>query len=141
MDFDGDLPRGNAPDVDRDLGQALPEASHQRQKGMDGSFVRADEHAAALEVAELAHRRLGFFREPNQPLPIILEHTPGIGERPALRRPVEQLLAELALQTPDRLTDGRLRPVHPRRGAREAALLRHRQEDVQRRQVHKIFLL
>ena len=52
---------------------------------MDGRFVRADEHAAAAQIAKLAHRRLGLFGEPHEPLAVVLQHLAGVGQRPGLR--------------------------------------------------------
>ena len=61
---------------------------------------------------------------------------PGLGQRAGLRRAVEQLLAEVDLEPPDRLADGRLGAVHLGGGAREAALLGHGEKHLQRGEVH-----
>ena len=45
------------------------------------AFVGADEHAAAPQVAQLAHRRLGLLGQPHQPLRVVLQHAAGLGER------------------------------------------------------------
>ena len=79
-----------------------------------------------------------FFSEAHEPLPVVLQDAPGVGQRAALRRPIEELLAELVLEALDRLADRRLRPVHLRRRARKAALLGHGQKDPQGGQVHKL---
>ena len=111
-------------------GNSLAEARHQRQQRVDGRLVGANQHAPAAQIAQLAHRRLGFLGQPHQPLPVVLQHPAGVGERAALRRSVEQLLAELVLETPHRLADGRLRAVHLGGGARETALVGHGQKDL-----------
>ena len=118
-------------------GHALPEARHQRQQRVHGGLVGADQHAAAPQVAQLAHGRFGLLRQPDEPLPVVLQHPPRVGQRAALRRSVEQLLAEVDLEPPDRLADGGLGAVHLGRGAREAALLGDGEKDPQRGQVHK----
>ena len=104
---------------------------------MHGRFVGADEHAAAPQVAQLAHRRLGLLGEPHEPLPVVLQHAAGVGQRAALRRPVEQLLAEIVFEPPHGLADGRLGAVHLGRGARKAALLGDGEEDPQGCEIHK----
>ncbi len=118
-------------------GIALAEARDQRQQGVHGGLVGADEHAAAPQIAQLAHRRLGFLRQADEPLPVVLQHLPRLGQRAGLRRAVEQLLAELQLEPPDRLADGGLGAVHFCGGARKTALLRHGQEHLQGGEVHE----
>ena len=136
LDFDGDLPRRHAAHVDGDVGIPLAEARDERQQGVHGGLVGADEHASAAEVAQFADRRFGFLGEPDQPLSVVLEHLPGLGQRAGLGRPVEQLLAELELQPPHGLADRRLRAVHLGGGARKTALLRHGQKHLQGSEVH-----
>ena len=72
----------------------------------------------------------------NEALTVVLQHAAGFGQRAALRRPIEQLLAELDLEPAHRLADGRLRAVHLGSGARKAALLRNGEKDPERREVH-----
>ena len=122
-------------------GTRLPEPRHQRQQRVHRRFVGADQHAAAPQVAQLAHRRLGFFGQPHQPLAVVLQHPAGVGQRAALRRAVEQLLAEVVFEAPHRLADGRLGAVDLGRGARKAALFRNREEDPQGCQVHKLLII
>ena len=122
-------------------GTRLAEARHQRQQRVDGRFVGADEHAAAPQVAQLAHRRLGFFGEPHEALAVVLQHAPGVGQRAALRRPIEELLAQVVLEAADRLADRRLGAVHLGRGARKAALFGDGEKDPEGGQVHKFCLL
>ncbi len=74
LDLDRDLPGRHAANVDGDVGIALTKPHDQRQQGVHGRFVRADQHAAAAQVAQVAHRRLGFLRQPDQPLPVVLQH-------------------------------------------------------------------
>ena len=103
---------------------------------MHGRFVGADQHAAAPQIAQLAHRRLRLFGEAHQALAVVLEHLAGVGERTALRRPIEQLFAEVGLEPAHRLAHGRLRAVHLGRGARKAPLVRDRQKRLERCDVH-----
>ena len=131
LHLDRNLPRRHAAHVDGDVGNALPEARHQRQQRVHGRLVGADQHAAAAQVAQLAHRRFGLLGEPHEPLPVVLQHAARVGQRAALRRAVEQLLAEVGFETPDGLADGRLRAMHLGGGARKAALLGDGQKDPQ----------
>ena len=107
-----------------------------RKRAISGSSVWTAaslapiEHAPAAQVAEFAHRRLGLLGQPDQPLAVVLEHPPGVGQGAALRRAVEQLLAQVVLQPADGLADRGLGPVHLRGGARKAALFGDRQEDL-----------
>ena len=90
----------------------------------------------APQVAQVAHRRLGLLRQPDEPLPVVLQHPPRLGQRPGLRRSVEELLAEVGFETPDRLADGGLGPMDLGGGARKAALVGDGQKDLQRGQIH-----
>ena len=74
LDFDGNLPRGHAADVGGDVGVALAEPRDERQQRVDGGLVGADEHAAAAQIAQLAHRRLGLLRQAHEPLAVVLQH-------------------------------------------------------------------
>ena len=122
---------GNAPHVDLNLRMRVAEAVDERQQRVHRAFVRADEHAAAAQVAQLADGLLGFFREAHQPLRVVAQHAAGLGQRALLRRSVEQPLAELVLEPPDGLADGRLGPMQLGRGPRKAALGRDGQKDLQ----------
>ncbi len=108
---------------------------------MDGRFVGADQDAPAAQIAQFAHRRLRLLGQADQPLPVVLQDASGIGQRAALRRPVEQLLAEIDFEPADGLADGRLGAVHLGGRARKAALLGHGEKDPEGGQVHKLLLL
>ena len=105
---------------------------------MHGALVGADEHAAAAQVAQLAHGRLGLFGEAHQPLRVVAQHAPGFGQRALLRRSIEQPLAELVLEPPDGLAHGGLGAVQLGGGAREAALGRDGQKDLEFGQFHEV---
>ena len=141
LDFDGDLAGRNTTHVNGDVRHALSELRHQRQQRVDGGFVGADQHAPPAQVAQLAHRRLGLFGEPDQSLSVVLQDAAGVGQRAALRRAIEQLLPKVVLEPLDRLTDGRLRAVDLGGGARETAFLSDGQEDAKGGQIHKYYLL
>ena len=136
LHFHGDLPRRHPADVEGDLRMPLAEAPHERQQRVDRRFVGADEHAAATQVAQVAHHRLGLVGQTDEALPVVLQHLPRLGERAALRRAIDQLFPEVRFEAADRLAHGRLRPVHLGRRARKAALVRHGEEDTERLQVH-----
>ena len=89
---------------------------------MDGRLVGADDDPPAANLLQLADGDLGVggqasaaaSRTPAAAVP------PRSGRR--CGRPIEQPVAELFLEAPDRLADGRLRPVQLLGGHREAAL-------------------
>ena len=136
LHLDGDLPRRHAADVDRDVREALAEPPDERQQRVHGGLVGADQHAPALQIAELAHRGLGFLGQPHEPLAVVVQHLAGVGQRAALRGSIEQLFAQIDFEAPDRLAHGRLRAVHLGGGAREAALLGHGEKRLQRGDIH-----
>jgi len=138
LHFDGNLPGRHAPNVDRDVGITLPKPRDDRQQRVDGRLVRANEHAAAAQVAQIADRRLGFLGEPHQPLPVVLQHPAGLGERSGLRGSIEELLAQLQFETANGLADGGLRAVHLRCRPREAAFVCNREKDLQGTQFHSL---
>ena len=93
-------------------GMRRAEALDQRQQRVHGRLVGADEHAAAPQIAQLAHRRLGLLGEPHAAAarsPAAAR--PASVSVPFLRRAVEQPLAELVLEPPDGLADRRLGAV------------------------------
>ena len=136
LDLNGNLAGRHAAHVGRDVGVALAEPGDERQQRVDRRLVRADEHPAAAQVAQVAHGRFGFFSQAHEPMAVVLEHLARFGERAGLRRPIEQLLAELGFEPPDGLAHRGLRPMHLGGRAREASLLGHGQEDLQGIQVH-----
>jgi hypothetical protein len=107
-----------------------------RKRAISGGFVGPDEHPAATQVAQLADGGFRFLRKAHEALPVVLQHPAGVGERRALRRAVEQLLAELALEPAHRLAHRRLGAVHLARRPREAALVGDREKDPQGPEVH-----
>ena len=131
LNFDCNLARGHAAHVNRDLRMPLAKPRDEREQRVDGRFVGADEDAAPPQIAQFAHRRFGFFGKAHEPLPIVLEHAARIGQRSAFRGSVEQLLAEIGLQPPDRLAHGRLGAMDLRGGAREASLVGHGEKNLQ----------
>ena len=134
--LDADLPRGHAADVDLDARELPAEVLEERQQDVDRRFVGADQHAPPLQIAQVADRGIRLLRQPHQPLRVVEEHASGLGELAVLRRPVEQALAEVVLETLDGLADGRLRPVQPGRSPGKASLRGDRQKDLQLSQIH-----
>ena len=106
-DLGADVARVDAAHVDVDGREALVEPRDERQQAVDGAFVGADEHAAALEVAQLADGRLGLVGQAHQALGVVLQHAARLGQPAVLRRAVEEALAQLVLEAPERLADGR----------------------------------
>ena len=107
----GDLPRRHAPDLDARLRVLAREALDDRQQRVDRRLVRADDDPPAADLLQLAHRRLGLGRQPQQPRGVVLQQRARLGQRAVARRPVEELVPELVLEPPDGLADGRLGAV------------------------------
>ena len=84
--LDADLPRRHAADVDLDARELPPELLEQRQHDVDRRFVGADEHAPALQVAQVADGGIGLLRQPHQPLRVVEQDAPGFGQLAVLRR-------------------------------------------------------
>ena len=114
----------------------LPEAADQRQQRVDRRLVGADEHASAPQVAQFAHGDFGFLAQAHEPLRVLAQHAPGLGERALLGRPIEEPLTQFLFEPADGLADGRLGAVQLGGGAREAALAGDRQENLQFREFH-----
>ena len=89
----------------------------ERQQRVDGGLVGADEHAPAPDL-QLAHRRFRLRRQPQQPLGVVQQQAPGLGQRAVFDDRSKSRSPELVLEPPDRLADRRLRPVQLR-AARE----------------------
>ncbi len=140
LDFDGDLPRRDTADVDRDVGETAAETPDQRQQRVDGGFVGADQHASAPQVAQLPHGRFGLLGQAHETLPVVLEHPAGVGQGARLRGAIEQLLAEVDFEPADGLAHRGLRAVDLGRGPGETALLGHGQEGLQGGDIHKFVL-
>jgi hypothetical protein len=104
---------------------------------VDSRLVGADEHAPAPEVAQVADRRLRLLGEPDESMTVVLQHAACLGQGAGLRRAIEELLAQLHLEAAHGLADRRLGPMHLRRGAREAPLVRDGQEDLERGEIHR----
>ena len=127
---------GHAADVDLDARELPAEVLEQRQQDVDRRFVGADQHAPALQIAQVADRGVGLLRQPHQPLRVVEQDAAGFGELAVLGGPVEEALAEVVLETLDGLADRRLRPVQPGGGPRKASLGGDRQKDLQLGQIH-----
>jgi hypothetical protein len=110
-DFGANLPRRNTADVDVHQRMRLAEPRDQRKHRVHRCFVAADEHAPAAEIAQVAHRMLRLFRQPQQTIGVVAKQAPRIGERGVLGRAIEQALADAFLEPAHRLTHGRLRSV------------------------------
>ncbi len=132
-----DHARRDAAHVHVDERVRLAEARHQRQHDVHRRFVGADEHAAAAQVAQVAHRGFGLLGQPQQPLGVVAQQAAGVGQRGVLGGAVEQPFADRVLEPAHRLADGRLRAVQLHRGAGEAVLGGDFEEDPQFRQIHE----
>ena len=112
------------------------EALDDGKQDVHGPFVGADQHPAPPQVLQLANGALGLRLELHEALRVVEQQLARLGQSAALRRAIEQPLVELVLEAPDRLADGRLRPVQPFRRAREAALGGDGEEDLQLGEIH-----
>ncbi len=72
--FDADLARRDPADVDLDVRVLAPEPADERQQRMHGGLVRADDHAAAAKILQLADGKLRFLGEARQPLGVVTQH-------------------------------------------------------------------
>jgi hypothetical protein len=117
----GELDRRQHDRGDGDVRQCLARDADQPRSGLVADARRvADANAAALAGGERAHvlpERVGVARE----RPAALEQVaPGLGQRDLVRRAVQQLDPELALEQPDLPAHRRLRDVQLVGGAAEA---------------------
>ena len=112
-------------------GILLLERRDERQHGVHAGLVRADQHAALLDVAQVGDGRRGLVDEPQEPRRVLEEHFPRVGQRAVARRPVDELLARAVLEPADRLAHRGLRAAELAGGAREAAFGGHHGEDAE----------
>ena len=89
---------------------------------MDRRLVGADDDAPAADLLELADRDFGICGEAQQPRRVLLQQPSRFGQGAVADRPIEQPVAKLFLEAPDRLADRRLGAVELLCGHREAAL-------------------
>ena len=122
QDFLRHLPRRNAPHLDEDARMVALERLDQRQHRVHAAFVRADEHAALLDVAQVGDRAGRLVDQTQQPVGVLEQQLAGVGQRAVARRPIDQPLAGAVLEPPDRLADRRLRPAKLAGRPREAPL-------------------
>ena len=109
-----------------------PERPAERRERLEAGAPRIRDP----QMPELAGRRalgvlgrsLGIRQRPPRSLE---ERASGVGEPHLAGRADEEIDPEVALELPDRGAEGRLRHVHPLRGAAEVQLLRHGDEVAQ----------
>ena len=119
-------------------GCSAGEALDVRQQAVDGRLVGADDDPAARgPAAAPGWPSAASPASPSRRCGVVLEQAAGLGQGAVPRGAVEQPLAQLILDAPDRLADGRLGPVEPPGGRGEAPVRRNRQESGQIRQLHK----
>ena len=108
-----------------------------RQQAVHGRFVGAHDDPAAADLLELLDGGLRLAGQPEEALGVVLEQPAGLGQRAVAGRPVEQPLAQLVLDAPDRLADGRLGPVQPPGGGGKAPVGGNGEKRGQIRELHK----
>ena len=116
----GDLTRGHRRTSTATPGWAPAKRSMWGSRRVNGRFVGPHDHPAPPDLLELPDRQLGLACKPEQALGVALEQASGLGQGAVPRGAVEQPLAQLILDPPDRLADGRLGPMEPAGGCREA---------------------
>ena len=131
-----DLARRDAPDVDVHERMRLPEPGDERQHDVHRRLVGANQHAAAAQVAQVLDGNLRLLGQAQQPLGVVAQQPPGVGQGGVLGGPVEEPLADALLEPPDRLADGRLGPVQLHGGPGEAPFGRNLKEYAQFAQFH-----
>ncbi len=116
-DLGADLTRRNTPDVDMNQRVGVAELRDDRQHHVHRGFIGADQHASAAEVAQVADRAFSLLRQAQQAFGVLTKQATGLGQGSVFRGAVEQPFADRLLETPDGLTDRRLRTVQFHRGA------------------------
>ena len=117
-------------------GQRWWKPRDERQQAVHRAVVGPDEHAAALEVGQLAHGRLGLVGEAHQPLGVVLQHAAGLGQPAVLGGAVHEPLAQFVLEPAQGLAHRGLGAMEALGGLRETAFRGHREEHLQLGDVH-----
>ena len=104
---------------------------------MDGCLVDTNQHTATVEIAQLADRRLGFLRQPQDAVGIVLEDTARFGQCAVFRRPIEEPLANLVFESADGLTDRRLGSMELRCSSGKTSLGGDGEKNAQLGQIHR----
>ena len=104
------------------LRMRLGEPVEKRKERMDRCLVGADDDTPATDLLELADRDLGICGEAQQPRRVLLQQPSRFGQGAVADRAIEQPVAELFLEAPNRLADRGLGAVELLCGHREAAL-------------------
>ncbi len=136
-DLGGDLARPHAADLDERLRVRPGEAIEEGQQRVHGGLVGADDDAPAANLLQFAHRDFSVGGERQQPSGVLLQQAAGLGQGAVADGPIEQAIAELFLEPPDRLAHGRLGAMQLLGGDREAALRRYRHKCAQILQLHR----
>ncbi len=129
--------RAHAPDLDERLRMGLGEPIEERQERVHGRLVGADDDPPAADLLQLPHGDFGVRGQRQQPAGVLLKQAPRLGQRAVADRPIEQPIAKLLLEPPDRLAHGGLRAMQLFGGDREAALRRNRDKCAQILQLHR----
>ena len=107
---------------------ALAKQRQQRQEKQAGVLIGRQAQAAEVQGAQLRERCPGLCPQVQNLAGVLLQHLTGIGKGAVSRGALKECLPEIGLQLGNNLADGRLRPVQPGRGTREAALLGYGKE-------------
>ena len=113
-----------------------------RNRAMSGSTTCTEASLAPISTRPRRRSRrsltarFGLLGQAQQPLGVVAQEPPGVGQRGVLGGPVEQPLADALLEPPDRLADGRLGPVQLHGGPGEAPFGGNLEEDAQFAQFH-----
>jgi hypothetical protein len=97
-------------------------AGDQRQHRVDAGLVGPDQHAPFPDVAQVGDGASGFIGEPQQTGGVVEQQLAGVGQGAVARRAVDQALAGVVFEPPDRLADGRLGAPEFACGAGKTAL-------------------
>ena len=114
----------------------------EQQRQVDGPHrvQRADRQPAGLHAGERLQLGLRGVELGERAPRAGDEHLAGLRHRDAAGRALDERHAELGLEAADLLRERRLRDVLARRGAREVALVRERDEVAQLAQIHALSL-
>ena len=116
----------------------LAELVDERQQDVHRRFVRPDQDAPPLQIAQVADRRFRLLGQAHQALRVVEQHPARLGELAVLRRTVEQAFAKVFLEPANGLADGRLRPMQPGGRPGKAPLRRNGQKYLKFSEIHDL---
>jgi hypothetical protein len=135
--FPYEVVRAGLLDEDLDAGVQIVEgAQHLRQQTGAQARRRPEPHPAAAQLGHLLHLAAGRVGVGEDAAGEREQRLPGVGEGDVAPRAAEEIRAQLLLQRPDLLGEGRLGDMDPLRGPGEVQGLGDRGEVAELLQLH-----